>query len=339
MKIVVDIFGGDHSPNEIVKGAVEALSYDKELSLVLAGQEQPIKGELSKYRFDASKIEVVNATEVITNNESPTSAIKQKKDSSLVRSLELLKNDESISAMVSAGSTGAVLAGGIFKVGRIKGINRPALAPLLPTVNGKEVTVVDTGANVDCRPEFLAQFALMGSVYMKSCGVENPRVALVSVGVEDKKGNELTHQAFELLKNLPINFVGNMEARDALSGEYEVLVCDGFVGNVLVKSVEGTAGLVMKKLKDAIMSSTSAKIGYSLFMKKAFGRLKEDMNYNAKGGAPLLGIEKVIVKSHGSSKALAIRASILKAANLCRSGLVENIKSGLAALQSETKSE
>ncbi len=339
MKIVVDIYGGDNSPHEIVKGAVESLSYDKDLSLVLTGMENPIKDELSKYKFDASRIDVVNATEVITNNESPTSAIKQKKDSSLVKALELLKTDESISGMVSAGSTGAVLAGGIFKVGRIKGINRPCLAPLLPTVKGTEVTVVDTGANVDCRPEFLAQFALMGSVYLKSCGVTNPRVALVSVGVEDKKGNELTHQAFELLKGLPINFVGNMEARDALSGEYEVLVCDGFVGNVLVKSVEGTAGLVMHKLKDAIMGSTSAKIGYSLFMKKAFKQLKNDMNYNAKGGAPLLGIEKVIVKSHGSSKALAVRASILKAADLCRSGLVDNIKNGLAALQTSAEKE
>ena len=263
------------------------------------------------------------------NDDVPTFAVKQKKESSLVKALVALKERDDIDGLVSAGSTGAVLTGGVLRIGRISGIMRPALAPILPTVNGRDVCLIDCGANVDCRPEFLAHFALMGSAYMQTVHkIQSPRVALVSNGVEDKKGNEQTRAAFNLIKNLPINFVGNMEAREALSGEYDVLVCDGFVGNVLLKSVEGTAGMVMKCLKKQIMSSTSAKIG-TVFMKKAFKNLKHDMDYNAKGGAPLLGIEKVIVKSHGSANDVSIRASVLQAYYMAKRELSNNIKSKL----------
>ncbi len=333
MKIVVDIFGGDHAPHETVKGCVEALNEKDGFSLILTGMKDLIENELKKYKYDASRIEIVDAKDVITNEEVPTSAIKQKKESSLVLALSRTKNDPDVIGLVGAGSTGAFLAGGIFNVGRIKGVQRPALAPVLPTKTGGVVTVVDCGANIDCRPEFLAQFAMMGSAYMKAAyGVENPKVALVSNGTEDKKGNELTSEAFKLLKGLPINFVGNMEAREAVSGDYDVLVCDGFVGNVLIKSVEGTASMVMKMVKNAIMGSTSAKIGYALFMKKAFNKLKNDMDYSNKGGAPLLGIEKIMVKSHGSSKAATIKASIFQVIRMHEHKLVENIKEGLTKM-------
>lgn len=330
MKIIVDIFGADKSPDEIVKGCIEAIAERDGLELVLSGDEDKINAELAKYSYDKSKIEILDAKDVVTNDDVPTSAIKIKKESSLVKALEALKARDDIEGMLSCGSTGAVLTGGILKVGRIKGIMRPALAPVLPTLGGKEVCLVDCGANVDCRPEFLVHFALLGSTYMKCVfGVENPRVALVSVGDEDKKGNELTKAVFQLLEKAPINFVGNMEARYALTDQYDVLVADGFVGNVLLKSVEGTASMVMKSLKNAIMGSTSAKIG-SLFMKKAFGKLKNDMDYHGKGGAPFLGVEKILIKGHGSSNAKAVKVAIYQIMRMVESKLVDSIKSGIA---------
>lgn len=332
MKIVVDIFGGDNSPQALVKGCVDAMKDVQDLCIVMVGDESKINEELKQYAYDTARVEIYDAKDVITNDDVPTTAIKTKKESSLVKALELLKSRDDIAGMVSAGSTGAVLTGGIFKVGRLKSVARPALAPILPTKPGGSVCLIDCGANVDCRPEFLTQFALMGSCYMKAVyGIENPRVGLVSVGVEDKKGNELTKAAFQQLKASPIHFVGNMEARDALSGNYDVLVCDGFVGNVLLKSVEGTAGMVMSMLKKAIMGSASAKFG-SLFMKKAFKRLKTDMDYNTKGGAPFLGVEKIIVKAHGGSNDVAVKAAVLQVVKMAKNHLVENIKTEMEKL-------
>lgn len=326
MKVVVDIFGGDNSPQALVKGALDAMTAESELQIVMVGDIDRINEELKKYTYDKQRVEIVDAKEVITNDDVPTMAIKKKKDSSLVKSLETLKSRDDVCGMVSAGSTGAVLTGGIFKVGRIEGVMRPALAPILPTKTGGNVCLIDCGANVDSRPEFLTQFALMGSCYMKAMyGIDDPKVGLVSVGVEDKKGNELTKEVFKLLKELPINFVGNMEARDALSGNYDVLVADGFVGNVLLKSTEGAASMVMSMLKKAVMSSASAKIG-ALFMKKAFKKLKEDMDYNTKGGAPFLGVEKIIVKAHGGSNDIAVKAAVLQTVKMAKNNLVENIK-------------
>lgn len=333
MKVVVDVFGADHSPQALVEGAVDALNELKELEVILVGDETLIKAELGKLKTDLSRVETVDAKEVITNDDSPTAAIKTKKDSSLVKAFEVLKTRDDVAGMVSAGSTGAVLTGGIFKLGRLDGVKRPALAPILPTKTGGDVCLIDCGANVDCRAEFLTQFALMGSCYMKAVyGIERPRVALVSVGVEDKKGNELTKEAFKALKELPINFVGNMEARDALSGDYDVLVTDGFVGNVLLKSVEGAVGLVMSMLKKEIMSSAAAKIG-ALLMKKPFKRLKKAMDYHARGGAPFLGVEKVLVKAHGGSNALAIKAAIFQVVKMTEQNLVRSISEELKALE------
>ncbi len=339
MKIVVDAFGGDNAPVEIIKGCVNALNNYSELNVVLCGDDSRINAELKNYKVDLNRITVIHAPDVISNDESPTMAIKTKKQSSLVVAFDTLKQDDGVIGLVSAGSTGAVLTGGVLKIGRMQNVLRPALAPLLPTVTGGEVCLIDCGANVDCTPEFLAQFAVMGVSYMKTIkGIKDPRVALVSVGVEDHKGNAQSKATFELLKQLPINFVGNMEARDALSGDYDVLVCDGFVGNVLLKSVEGTALMVMKLLKNAVMESGSAKFGY-LFMKKAFKKLKGAMDYNSKGGSPFLGANKLIVKAHGSSNAVSIEACIKQVIEMHKSGLIESLKSQINEIANKSEQQ
>lgn len=333
MKIILDCYGGDHGPAEMVAGAAAAQKRENGLEIILAGKREELQ-TLALYH-GMKNYEIIDAAEVVTNDESPTAAVKTKKDSSLVRALEALKSRDDVEAMVSAGSTGAVLTGGVLKVGRLKGILRPALAPILPTLDGREVCLIDCGANVDCKPEYLAQFAMMGSSYMQTVySIAAPRVALVSVGVEDHKGNELTKAAFQLLKEAPVNFVGNMEARDALSGNYDVLVCDGFVGNVLLKSTEGAVGMLMKSLKRSIVSRLSSKIG-ALFMKKSFKELKESMDYNNKGGAPFLGLSKIIVKAHGSSERVAVEAALLQASRMAAGGLVAKIKNNLPELANE----
>lgn len=331
MKIVVDTAACDN-PEEVIRGCALSLQNDESTSLILTGDEEKINSVLSMYNVDRQRLEIIDAKDVITNEDVPTLAIRRKTESSLVKAFDALKRED-VMGMISAGSTGAVLSGGVFRLGRIRGIHRPALAPILPTVDGKEVCLIDCGANVDCRPEFLVEFAMMGVSYMKSVyGLQSPRVGLVSNGVEDKKGNELVKEVFARLKQMPINFVGNMEAREALSGNYDVLVCDGFIGNVLLKSVEGTAQMVMKVLKSAIMNDGLAKFG-ALFMKKAFTEIKNTMDYQKKGGAPLLGVEKIIVKSHGASNADAIQASIKQVKKMHEGQLIENIKSGLVAME------
>jgi len=335
MKIGLDVYGGDHAPYEILKGAFSALKENNDLEVVLYGKADVISTEVQNSGIDPTRIEIVDAPLVIDNNESPTVAVKTKKESSLVKGMMDAKEREDIKAFVTAGSTGAALAAGILRMGRIKGVLRPALAPILPTLTGGNVCLVDCGANMDSKPEYLMQFAVMGSLYMQTVyGIEKPRVALLSVGVEDHKGNELSKAAFELLKNSELNFVGNMEARDALTGDYDVIVTDGFAGNVLLKTVEGTAKMVLKMFKNAIYSRPMAKVG-ALFMKGAFSELKETMDYNNKGGAPMLGLNKVVVKSHGSSKETAIKASLLQAYAMAKGNLAQKISDGLRADISE----
>ncbi|HPG92469.1 MAG TPA: phosphate acyltransferase PlsX, partial [Clostridia bacterium] len=252
------------------------------------------------------------------------------KNSSLVMGFERLKNDPECAGMVSAGSTGAVLTGAFLKVGRIKGVMRPALAPLLPTLKEGEVLLVDCGANVDCKPQMLVQFAHMGAAYMKCVkGVKSPKIGLLSNGTEDKKGNELTKETFALLKEeKELNFCGNIEARDILSGEYDVVVTDGFYGNIALKSIEGTALMILKTLKKNIKSDALSMFG-SLFMKKTFKKLKNTMDYNKKGGAPLIGTEKIVIKAHGSSKADSIFGAINQVIEMHEGKLIENIKNNL----------
>jgi len=330
MKIVIDVFGADY-PEEVVKGAVTAANLIDEVDLILTGDQEKIQKVIDECGYSGNKIEIVHAPEVIDCNESPTMAIRQKQNSSLVAGLKILKEQEDVVGMISAGSTGAVLAGGLFKIGRIKGVKRPALAPFLPTVTGGKTLLIDCGANVDCKPEYLQQFAIMGSIYVKAMlGIENPRVGLISNGVEEHKGNEQIHQTFELLKNTPeINFVGNMEAREMLSGDYDVLVADGFTGNVAMKSAEGTIKAFMTLLNGEIKNGgLKTKMG-ALLMKKAFKNIKSQLNYTDVGGSPFVGIEKILVKSHGSSKAKTIYSAVLQVLDIHKANYIEKMKEGI----------
>ena len=331
MKIVIDCYGADYSPDELVKGAITSVNLINDLEIILTGKKDEIQKVIDEIGYRGDKLTIIDSPDVIDCNESPTMAIRRKTGSSLVAALNALKNDPDVIGMISAGSTGAVLAGGLFTIGRMQGVKRPALAPFLPTINGGQTLLIDCGANVDCKPEYLKQFAIMGSIYVKAMlGIENPRVGLISNGVEDHKGNEQIHQTFELLKNTPeINFVGNMEAREMFSGEYDVLVSDGFTGNVALKSAEGTINTFMSVLKQEIKGGgLRAKIGY-LFMKKAFKNLKKRLNYTEVGGSPFLGIEKILVKSHGSSKAKTIYACVRQVIDIHNSNYIEKMREGI----------
>jgi glycerol-3-phosphate acyltransferase PlsX len=328
-KVVIDGFGGDNAPVEVIKGVKKALDKISDLAVVIAGDEQKLLPLAKENGLDLNRIIIVNAPDVISNDDVPTVAIKTKTNSSLVKAFESLKNDASVLGMVSAGSTGAVLTGGFLKVGRIKGVSRPALAPVLPTLKGTPVILIDSGANMDCKPINLIHFALMASKYTESMfGIKNPRIALLSVGTEDHKGNDLVKKTFPYLKQLPINFVGNMEARDLLSGNYDVVVADGFAGNVALKTCEGTLLTLMEILKSDIKSHTLSKLGY-VFMKGTFKRLKSKFDYNQYGGSPFLGINKIVIKCHGSSKAESFYQSIKQAYTLGQSNLIQNISTSV----------
>lgn len=339
MKIIIDTLGADYSPDEMIKGAITAVNLIDDVEIILTGDKNYIENFLADFGYKGGKISIIDAPEEISCNESPTMAIRQKKNSSLVVGLDALKANDDIVGMISAGSTGAVLAGGLFRVGRMKNVLRPALSPLLPNKKGGKTLLIDCGANVDSKPEYLAQFAVMGSAYMEAMfGIKNPRVALVNVGVEDKKGNDLTHAAFDLIKDIKeVNFVGNMEARDALSGDYDVLVCDGFVGNVLLKSTEGAVTFVTSVLKDAIMTSGPiAKLG-GAFIKKPLKKLKQRINYTSVGGSVFVGIDKILVKSHGSSKAETIFSCVAQVKSVHESGFIEKMREKLKIFDKESE--
>ena len=331
-KIVVDAMGGDYAPEEVVKGALDALKDDKSLEIVLVGDLDKIDTKLFEEEGLKDRSTLVDAKDIITNDDIPTIAIKQKKESSLVKAMDIVAGDENVGGLVSAGSTGAVLVGAFMKIGRIKGISRPALAPILPTVKGdQKVILCDCGANIDCKAVNLHHFAIMGNAFAKAMlGVENPRIGLISNGAEEHKGTELNQEVFALLKeDENLNFAGNCEARDLLSGEYDVVVSDGFNGNIALKSTEGAAGAVFTLLKEGITNGgLRAKLGY-LLLKPVFRALKKKVDYNQYGGAVFLGCNKVVVKSHGSSKAKAITASILMAKRLAEKELPTLIKEGI----------
>ena len=327
INIVVDCYGGDRSPQANIEGAVKAINEDKELKLFLTGKEEEIKAELAKYEYNKEQIEIINATEVIDCNESPTEAIKKKTDSSMVKAYELLKNNSDIAGMVTLGSTGAMLAGAVLKIGRVKGVKRPALCPIIPTMNGGIVAVCDSGANVDCDPIWLEQFAVMSSLYMQfGYNIEKPRVALLNIGTEEEKGDALRKETYQLLKNNDsINFVGNMESRDFISGNYDIVVCDGFAGNVLLKSTEGTALELLKLLKKSMTKNFKSKMGALLLKKEVYG-IKDMMDYNNYPGAILLGVNSLIVKSHGGGKASSVYHSIKLVAKLSKNDINGVIK-------------
>lgn len=330
MKIAVDIFGGDNSPSALIDGCVEAAKLYDDVEFIFTGDERIITDYMSEKGYGSSRISIIDAPETITCGEQPTVAIKRKKNSSLVKALELVASKEA-DAFVSAGSTGAVLAGATLIVRRIKGVKRPALAPVMPTVKGP-VLLIDCGANVDCKPNYLQQFAVMGSAYMKKvCGIDAPRVGLINNGAEAEKGNELTKSAYKLLENTDINFVGNCEARYTMTGDYDVLVCDGFVGNAVLKCTEGVARSVMSIMKQELMASPITKLG-ALISKSGFKRVKKRMDYTEYGGAPMLGINGCIIKAHGSSNAKAITSAIGQARSYCIGDVTAAIQSGIEAL-------
>ena len=314
LKVLIDCFGGDHSPEANVDGALTALAQYSDLYLILTGDEAAIKGCLEGKNYDAARLEIVHAPDVIGCDEKPIDAVRLKKDSSMIKAIRMLRDRDDISAMVSTGSTGALVAAALTRIGRVPGVIRPAFCPILPTMDGGLVGICDSGANVEVTPEMLRQFAIMSSLYMEHVyGVTTPRIALLNVGKEAEKGDEIHQQAHILLsETAEINFVGNMESRDLLSGRYDVVVADGFSGNVLVKTTEGTALELLKKLKKDIFSRTIYKIG-ALLMKKMFADEKEFMNYQNYGGSVLLGTAKTIVKGHGSSKATAVAKCIEQA--------------------------
>lgn len=332
MKIGFDAMGGDLAPVENVKGAVESLEMISG-DVVLYGDEILIKNELSKYKYDTARIEIVHTTEVIENDDKPVKAIKSKSDSSMVVGLKALRKGE-VDAFVSAGNTGALLAGGLFKVGRIKGIDRPAICTIYPTMEGASV-LVDAGANAECKPRNLIEFAYMGSMYAeKILGIENPKVALVNIGAEETKGTPLYIETHQLLKQTELNFVGNVEGRDVPSGKVDVIVADGFTGNIILKLTEGVALSLVKGLKREIMKNTIGKIG-GLLLKKNLGDFKKMLDYTEYGGAPLLGINGLVVKAHGSSNAKAFKNAIKYAQLGVQTNLVNEIKMKIAGLTSE----
>ncbi len=330
LKIVVDAMGGDNAPAEIVKGALHALDMRKDLSLVLTGDENLVGHELVKYKYDASRVEIVHCAEVITNDDIPTHAVRAKRDSSLVVGLKLLKDDAEVGGFVSAGSTGAVLTGGIMHIGRIKGVLRPALCPGIPNARGSLTLLCDCGANAECKPAYLAQFGVMASAFAQAAyGIEAPRVGLLNNGTEEHKGDPLHQEAYALLKELPgINFVGNIEGRDIMYGDVDVAVSDGFSGNIALKSIEGCGKTVSEVLNREFRRSLASKISY-LFARKRLNGLKYMLDYSRFGGSVFLGLKKVVVKCHGSSKAKSISAAVLQAADACKGGLIGNISAML----------
>lgn len=327
IKLIVDCMGGDHSPDANIKGAVDALNEQSDLYLILTGDKNILEEKLKAHTYDKNRLEIVHAPDVVTGDDRPTDVIRMMKESSMVKGINLLRERDDIAGIVSVGATGVLLTGAVLRVGRLKGVERPPFCPILPTMNGRTVAICDSGANLEVTPDRLFQFALMSSLYMeKIYGVEKPRVALLNVGVEENKGDELRQKTHALLKASPlINFAGNMESRDLLSGKYDVVVCDGFSGNVLIKTTEGTCVEILKKLKNEIMSSLRCKIG-ALFMKKMLKSNIEFMDYQNYGGSVMLGTKKMIVKGHGNSKAKGIKKCILQAYIMESKGLNQAIE-------------
>ena len=326
VRVVVDAMGGDNAPAEPVKAAVEAVAEREDIDVILTGRQDVIEKELSKFQnYPKERIQIVNTTEVIETAEPPVLAIRKKKDSSIVVGLNLVKKQEA-EAFVSSGSSGAILVGGQVIVGRSKGVQRPPLAPLIPTQNGVSL-LIDCGANVDARPEHLVQFAKMGSIYMENVvGVKNPRVGIVNIGAEEEKGNALVKETFPLLKECKdINFIGSVEARDIPAGVCDVVVCEAFVGNVILKLYEGVGATLISKVKAGMMQNLRSKIG-ALLVKPALKATLKSFDASQYGGAPLLGLKGLVGKTHGSSKAVEITNSIIQCVQFKQQNINEKIK-------------
>jgi glycerol-3-phosphate acyltransferase PlsX len=334
MVVVVDGMGGDFSPNAVVCGCVAAIK-EYDIDILITGPYDLIKGELDKYTYDPTKIKIIDAKEVISTSEHPVMAIKRKKDSSLVKALNLVKSGEA-DAVISAGSSGAFLAGCTLIVGRIKGIDRPALAPVMPGKKGPFM-IIDCGANAECKPHYLVQFGLMGKTYFENIlKVSNPSVGLVNIGTEEEKGNELSKSAHKLLKVANLNFVGNVEAREIPTGDINVIVCDGFVGNVILKLYEGAVANIFDILKTGIMSSFRTKLG-GVLLKPVFKKFKKDFDYKEYGGAAFLGVNGICIKAHGSSDAKAFKNAIKQATIFYDNKVVDKLKLEIEKLSQQEK--
>ena len=320
MIIALDAMGGDHGPKESVKGAEKALQAFPDLEILLIGDESEIK----KYQTMTERMTIVHTDEVITGDDEPVRAVRRKKNASMVLAAQSVK-DKKADACISAGNTGALMAAGLFVVGRIEGIDRPALSPTLPTVDGKGFVLLDVGANADAKPEHLYQYGLMGSVYAEKVrNIEKPRVGLLNIGTEDKKGNELTKAAFALLKEADFNFIGNVEARELLNGVADVVVTDGFTGNMVLKTTEGTAGALFKMMKEAMTADLKSKLAAAV-LKPALKELKNQMDYSEYGGAGLFGLKAPVIKAHGSSDANAFYNAIRQARIMVEHRVTETI--------------
>jgi glycerol-3-phosphate acyltransferase PlsX len=324
MKLAIDAMGGDHAPKEIVLGAMKAITHFQELHITLIGDESKINPLLT----NKERITVLHTEEVILGTDEPVRAVRRKKNASMVLATQLVA-DGKADACISAGNTGALMAAGLFVVGRIEGIERPALTPTLPTIGGDGFLLLDVGANVDAKPEHLLQYAIMGSIYSEKVrGIQKPRVGLLNIGTEEKKGNDLTKQTFELLKVAPINFIGNVEARDLLEGVADVVVTDGFTGNMVLKTIEGTALSVFKMLKGALNSSLKSKLAAAV-LKPDLYQLKNKMDYSEYGGAGLFGLKAPVIKAHGSSDSQAIFSAIKQASLMVNQDVTPLIKQAI----------
>ena len=333
MKIIVDAMGGDNAPMAPVEAAVRAVK-ELDVEIVLVGKKEVVEKELSAYDYPNDKISIANADEVITNHEEPAKAVRSKKNASVVVAANMLKKGEG-DAMLSMGNTGALLASGLLIVGRIKGILRPALATLLPSAKGPKM-LIDAGANTNCKPENLVQFGIMGSIYMKNVlGIESPTVGLMSNGEEEGKGDELTKETFPLLKKAPINFIGNIEGRDVMEGTADVITCDGFVGNVILKTVEGMGHVVSTKVKNIFMKNLFTKLG-AIFVMGGLNEFKQSMDYREYGGAPLLGTNRPVIKGHGSSDGKAVFSAIRQAKKFVETNLIEEIVNNINCMEEKS---
>ena len=326
MKLAIDGMGGDNAPQSIVEGALQALDDFNDIEILLYGRQEAMQPYLKEH----PRLTVIHCEEVVEGEDDPARAVRRKKDSSMTRMLEAVA-DGTADACLSAGNTGALMAGGLFKVGRIDGVQRPALATTLPTVDGKGFLMLDLGANADAKPEHMLQYAIMGDIYAKKVrGYAAPRIGLLNIGTEEKKGNELTKAVFELLKETDMNFEGNVEARELLNGVADVIVTDGFTGNMVLKTIEGTAGALFAMLKEAFTSSTKSKIGYVL-AKDGLKGLKTKMDYTEYGGAALFGLKAPVIKAHGSSNARAIYSAIKQARTMVEHDVCATIQQTIAS--------
>ncbi len=328
MRIIVDAMGGDNAPLEIIKGCVEAVN-EYGIKVLLVGKIDELDKELKKYKYPKENIEILGAQDIITNYDDPALSIRRKKDSSMVVGLNALVEGLG-DGFISAGNTGALLAGGLFIVKRIPGIDRAALTSIYPTTKGMSL-LVDAGANVDCKPEYLRQFGIMGSIYAEKVMLKsNPTVGLVNIGIEEGKGNQLSKEAYALLKDTNLNFIGNVEGRTIPSGEADVIIADGFVGNVILKLTEGMAISIFSHLKKALLSNTRSKLG-AMLLKPKLNEMKKLMDYREIGGAPLLGLRKPIVKAHGSSDSLAFKNAIRQLISFVEKDVVKTITDNLSS--------